>query len=230
MPIGKHFIHSQQNIKVQIDLAKYSSSQLSNYLANVTSINENDLESLEALSEQFPYCQIVQALTAKAALSTTSSEDKLQIAAINAPSRKVLFNLIHHPEKFENKIDEDFDEATGNGLSGSELSSTETINAIGNGLSGDEPSTVEAIDEPQIILIAETEAGRTQPESSLPESPLPTAHIHIETYDHHDSVLIKEIEEEAILAIHNQGSELHNESSPKPEARSHFITTESLQP
>ena len=208
MPIGKHFIHSQQNIKVQIDLAKYSSSQLSNYLANVTSIQENDLESLEALSEQFPYCQIFQFFAAKAAQTTTNFEYKLEIATIHAPSRAVLCNLIHHPEGFENKIVEG-----ANNLS-------EEASGIGHRAIDNQPILNEELIEETHIEIETigTEESKSYSTTPIVDSPQLEAHINIETYDHHDSVLIKTIEEEAILAVSNQDLGLHNASSPQPEA------------
>ena len=70
----------------------------------------------------------------------------------------------------------------------------------------------------------DTEARSPQPEAEIenivePETPKPEALFpQIETYDHHDSVLIKEIEEEAISAINNYS--FTTPESPKPEAHS----------
>jgi hypothetical protein len=313
LPIGKHFIHSQQNIKVQIDLAKYSSSQLSNYLSDVKSIDGKDLESLEALSEQFPYCQIIQSLIAKASISSSNFEGKIEKAAIGSTSRAVLFNLIHHPELFENKIsevvnqhqqennnvafadevlseeivnhlqennnvafadeelseeivnhqqenknvafaEEDLSEEIVNQLQennnvafADEDHSEEIVNQLQENINvafADENLSQERVSEEQPetdnqpIIIEEIDFKTETIDSEKPEienySTTPIADEpqivtvdipSIETYDHHDSVLIKEIEEEAISA----SIKINSEVSPQSAARNPLLEAHNSQ-
>ncbi|TAE40986.1 MAG: hypothetical protein EAY66_01690 [Sphingobacteriales bacterium] len=188
---------------MQIDLAKYSSTQFSNFLSDISSISEQDIESLDDLATQFPYCQALHTLVAKASIGTQKYEDKLAKSAIYATSREVLYEMI----------------ASGSGLSGFEPRAT------GNELSGFEPRAlgIEPLAQPEEIkpetplLTTEQEARSPQPAAQTPlltseqeaRSPQPEAQTpQIETYDHHDSVLIKEVEEDAISAISYQQFEI----------------------
>jgi hypothetical protein len=207
LPIGKHFIHSQQNLKVQIDIAKYSSSQLSNYLADINSIDGKDLESLEALSEQFPYCQIIQSLIVKASINDSNFEDNLEKAAIYSSSRSIIYKLIHHTELFVNRITEMVAQPVENDnviFSGEMLTDKESIE-----------NEHKKIDDQQIIIeetdIEEYIIDIDNSENEIYLSTIAEIQVtkvldlpEIETYDHHDSVLIKDIEVEAISDSNHQ--------------------------
>ncbi|TAF45494.1 MAG: hypothetical protein EAZ51_08495 [Sphingobacteriales bacterium] len=166
--VSFYYIHNKI-IKVQIDLAKYSSTQFSNFLSDISSISEQDIESLDDLATQFPYCQALHTLVAKASIGTQKYEDKLAKSAIYATSREVLYEMI----------------------------------ASGSGLSGNEPRAlgIEPLAQPEEIK-PENPLLTTEQEARSPQPVAPTPQI--ETYDHHDSVLIKEVEEDAISAISYQ--------------------------
>ncbi len=315
-------IFTAKNKKVQIDLTQYSATQFSNYLSNVAVIGNHDIENLENLLSQYPYCQILHTLLAKAAIGTPKFDERLEKAAIYATSREALYAFITSSNEPRALGDELFNEvqpalgfeqsAEQPRASGFEQSAigqkpisinddkeaeTENIfeeiteenplafadeNQKVEEATGDEPRASgfeqSAIGQQPISLNDDKEAQSPLPEaengevfeeiteenplafadenqkveeatgdehlasgfeqsaigqqptaqnvktealSQLPvaDNPKPVAIFpQIETYDHHDSVLIKEIEEEAISAINNLS--FTTPESPKPEAQS----------
>ncbi len=79
---------------MQIDLNQYSATQFSNYLSDVTAIGNHDIENLENLLSQYPYCQILHTLLARAAIGTPKFDERLEKAAIYATSREALYAFI----------------------------------------------------------------------------------------------------------------------------------------
>ncbi len=59
------------------------------------------MHGLQAIEKAYPYLQSVHLLLAKASAGTPNHELYLAKAATYAPSRKVLYDVIHHPETFK---------------------------------------------------------------------------------------------------------------------------------
>jgi len=79
---------------VQIDISTYISTQFSNFLSDIPSIGEQDIESIDDVVTQFPYCQTLHFLKVKAAVGTANYEGMLEKAAIYASSRAVLHDFL----------------------------------------------------------------------------------------------------------------------------------------
>lgn len=67
---------------------------------DLQTLNGKDLESIVALKEAYPYCHAFYLLAAKSAVGSLSYEKHLAEAAANVPSRNVLYEVIHKPDKF----------------------------------------------------------------------------------------------------------------------------------
>ncbi len=78
----------------------------SNWISDPSAISITDAEGIEKMVDEFPYCQILRSVSAKAAQKQSSRQFKsvLGIASLYAPDRKVLFNLINHPEKLRYSV------------------------------------------------------------------------------------------------------------------------------
>lgn len=112
MPTGKVLLNSQGNKRFRVEQADFKNIQdirFSNYLSSLDSLKADDLNNIDILLNKYPYCQLLYLLGVKAAVNTPQYQTKLAQAATIIPSRNVLYDIIHHPEKFslsENDINE----------------------------------------------------------------------------------------------------------------------------
>ncbi|WP_148233555.1 hypothetical protein [Pseudopedobacter saltans] len=67
---------------------------------DLQNLSEKDLEDIVALKETYPYCHAFYLLAAKSSVGSSSYDRYLAEAAANVPSRNVLYDLIHQPERF----------------------------------------------------------------------------------------------------------------------------------
>lgn len=84
----------------QADFRNIQDIRFSNYLSDLESLKADDLNNIDILLNKFPYCQLLYLLAVKAAVNTPQYQTKLAQAATIIPSRNVLYDIIHHPEKF----------------------------------------------------------------------------------------------------------------------------------
>lgn len=68
-------------------------------------LSQKDLESLEQLIQEFPYCQSIKMLALKSAESTNRYNFLLQEASAFSSSRSILYDFIHQPELFFADLD-----------------------------------------------------------------------------------------------------------------------------
>jgi hypothetical protein len=78
--------------------------------SNPTEIRENQLSEINSLIDQYPYCQSLHFLSAKAAANISEKSTHLSNAAAFASSRETLYNFLENTQSFTTSINEDLDE------------------------------------------------------------------------------------------------------------------------
>ncbi len=78
--------------------------------SNPTEIRENQLSEINSLIDQYPYCQSLHFLSAKAAANISEKSTHLSNAAAFASSRETLYNFLENTQSFTTSINEDIDE------------------------------------------------------------------------------------------------------------------------
>lgn len=76
-----------------------TSKEKLNAIFQLEQLGETNLEQLKMLIQEYPYCHTFYLLAAKSAVGTSSYDKYLAEAAAIAPSRNILYDVIHHPEK-----------------------------------------------------------------------------------------------------------------------------------
>ena len=71
------------------------------WISDPSGIGFADSREIESMAGRFPYCQILQSLNAKSLQRQNAHtfEPALAKASLQSPDRRVLFNLVNHPEK-----------------------------------------------------------------------------------------------------------------------------------
>ena len=84
--------------KTEISKALFSA-----WVADPSAIGVADVNEIESMVRAFPYCQMLHSFDAKALdkQNDTSFSSALAKASLYAPNRRVLFNLLNHPEKLQ---------------------------------------------------------------------------------------------------------------------------------
>lgn len=192
---------------------------------DVEKLSEEDLPELSSLIAKYPYCQPLYLLAAKSAQKTPSYQEYLEKAAAIVPSRAVLYDIIHHPEKFTAKSEKEL--------------ITEELSGIIKEI--DVQQTVEDIVEENVsdnIPVSETEnvsLVSESPEDAVYEeiAPLEVPGIMLEEpqFYHPEIENIVEPEEDVVLTEQKLPSEIiENLSVDKQESVIEDEVIEEIQP
>jgi hypothetical protein len=83
----------------QIDV---NAAQFSVWVSEPSNISNANAPAIESMAGKFPYCQMLQLFVARSAWNSNPTDNSvLAKASLYAPNRKVLFNLINHPERLQ---------------------------------------------------------------------------------------------------------------------------------
>ena len=147
------------------------------WVADPSGLSSADLNEIESMMRAFPYCQIMRSFNAKAQnkQNDTSFNSVLARASLYAPNRRVLFNLLNHPEKLQPvsavipaeadpyyEVIEDDDSITEIGLDEEVVPEAETLEAV---IDEEELAPVQIDDQP-----AETVDLHKEQEAEVVES------------------------------------------------------------
>jgi hypothetical protein len=72
--------------------------------SNPNALSNSDLKTIKEWIVKYPYCQSLHFLAARSAINTLEYPTFLAQAAAIAPSRSILYSIIHHPEQFFSDI------------------------------------------------------------------------------------------------------------------------------
>lgn len=87
----------------QVEFNKIQDIKFSNYFFDIENLRQEDLSNINLLIKKYPYCQALHLLAARSAVNSQFYEKTLANAAVSVPSRNILYNFIHHPEKFKGR-------------------------------------------------------------------------------------------------------------------------------
>lgn len=139
-------------------------SLFSAWLSDPAAISSADSGEIESMVHTFPYCQILQAINAKAAHEQAESafNNALPRASLYSTNRKVLFTLINHPDQLKaaDALFEEGDETYYEVIEGDDYSS-DLISREGESERAEEPlisdQALSNEEEPSAVEVEQTE-------------------------------------------------------------------------